>query len=231
MLDVSRIELKYQIDTLDISQLKRNLREVMQLDPNSGLDGYTVRSVYFDTISDRDYYDKVDGLENRQKIRLRSYGEGSQIKLELKEKINKNQRKRSLVVSNEMSKRLLDGQYTDLLDMSNPFADEMYVKLTTEIYRPKCLVVYERYAFAYAANDVRVTIDSHLRASESHLDLFGMDGFLYPVQERGRATLEVKYSHFLPQPIRDVISLTEPLMLSNSKYCRARMIGKRGIQL
>ena len=36
-----------------------------------------VRSLYFDSLEDSDYYDKLDGVMNRKKIRLRIYEAGS----------------------------------------------------------------------------------------------------------------------------------------------------------
>lgn len=42
-------------------------------DKHNGAGGYRIRSLYFDTLDDNDYRDKLDGMELRRKIRLRNY--------------------------------------------------------------------------------------------------------------------------------------------------------------
>ena len=95
MLEVNRREFKYLVSPVQTAQIARRLEQVMLPDPHNGAGGYTVRSLYFDTLSDRDYTDKLNGYYQRRKIRLRSYGTDSTLKLELKEKqgiINANAR-------------------------------------------------------------------------------------------------------------------------------------------
>ena len=38
---------------------------------STGRDGYTIRSLYFDTLHDADYFEKLDGVQLRRKLRLR----------------------------------------------------------------------------------------------------------------------------------------------------------------
>ena len=70
---VVRTEKKYSISPCQCSKLLYRLEPIMGLDQHSGLDGYMVRSLYFDSIYDNDYFDKVSGLEMRKKVRLRIY--------------------------------------------------------------------------------------------------------------------------------------------------------------
>ncbi len=82
-----------------------------------------VRSLYFDTIDDTDYTEKEDGYEYRKKIRLRIYSpSANNAKLEMKEKLGDNQRKRSLNISKEHALELISGRYECLLSYENPFA-------------------------------------------------------------------------------------------------------------
>lgn len=73
MLDIVRKEIKYAISFIDESIIANRLRLVMDCDPHNGTQGYLVRSLYFDTLQNQDYFEKMDGLENRKKIRLRIY--------------------------------------------------------------------------------------------------------------------------------------------------------------
>lgn len=73
ILSVFRSEKKYEVDLQTESVLTDRLQKLMEADPHNGISGYMVRSLYFDGIYDGDYFDKVDGLEYRKKIRLRIY--------------------------------------------------------------------------------------------------------------------------------------------------------------
>lgn len=78
MLDVTRTEVKYDIGPLQMADMKRQLGIFMEPDPHNGERGYLVRSLYFDTLHDTDFEEKVEGYDGRQKIRLRVYGVGAQ---------------------------------------------------------------------------------------------------------------------------------------------------------
>ena len=71
MLDVSRREIKYEVGLCLAAVLRQRLAAVLAEDPHNGGSGYLVRSVYFDTPDALDYYQKLDGLDNRKKLRLR----------------------------------------------------------------------------------------------------------------------------------------------------------------
>ena len=66
--DILRTEKKYPLDYLDARKLCGKLNRVLQPDPHcAGTDGYLVRSLYFDSYDNEDYFDKAAGLENRKK--------------------------------------------------------------------------------------------------------------------------------------------------------------------
>ena len=90
-----RHEYKYLISRADAELLKLRLPHIMERDPNAGENGqYTIRSLYFDDVDAAAYYEKVDGLDNRAKYRIRFYNyDGSNIKLEKKEKLGNLTRK------------------------------------------------------------------------------------------------------------------------------------------
>lgn len=229
MIDVSRKEIKYLVGPADIVGLKKQLGPLMKSDAHNGDNGYRVRSLYFDTISDTDFEDKVDGYDNRQKVRMRIYDTDMNIiKLELKEKSGNAQRKRSLILSREEAERLINADYSCLMEREEKLAAWLYTFMTSRCYRPKCIVEYNRFAFYLDQNDTRVTFDTDLRASELDLNLLNKDMMLYPVSGIGEETLEVKYSGFLMSFIKNELMAYGRMQVSNSKYCRARKITKRG---
>lgn len=229
MLDVTRTEKKYDIGPLEMADMKRRLGVFMDPDPHNGEKGYLVRSLYFDTLSDTDFEEKVEGYDERQKIRLRVYSTDAQTaKLEVKEKTGGFQRKRSLILNRDEAARMIGGDNRFLPDREEPLARWLYAFLSARCYRPKCMVEYERCALITEHNDTRITFDQNLRASESNFDLFCREAMFYPVSPPGMVTMEVKYSGFLFTYIKNELSRCDKMQISNSKYCRARMISKRG---
>lgn len=229
MLDVTRTEVKYDIGPLEMADMKRRLGILMEPDPHNGEKGYLVRSLYFDTLRDMDFEEKVEGYDERQKIRLRVYSADAQTaKLEVKEKTGGFQRKRSLILNREESVRMADGDYRFLPEREEALAGWLYAFLNMHCYRPKCMVEYDRYAYITEHNDTRITFDQNLRASESNFDLFRNEPLLYPVSPPGRVTMEVKYTGFLFSYLKSELNRCDKMQVSSSKYCKARMISKRG---
>lgn len=229
MLDVQRRELKYLVNTPEMMGIKQQLSQIMESDSHNGATGYRVRSLYFDTMSDSDFEEKVDGYDKRQKIRIRVYDTQFQnIKLELKVKQLDMQRKYSLLLSREEAESMMQKDYSFLMERPEPIAQAIYTKMVTNCYRPKCIVEYNRLAFIRGTNDTRVTFDQNLRATESNLNLLEENLVLYPICNPGETTMEVKYNGFLFSYIKQVISNIDKQHVSNSKYCRARMVSKKG---
>ena len=228
MIDVFRKEKKYNISQTTASSLYNVLSQVLHEDVNNSSNlGYMVRSLYFDTIDNTDYTEKEAGYEYRKKIRLRIYSPNqNSAKLELKEKNGDNQRKRSIIVSKQHALELIAGNYECLLSYDNPFAQELYFIMMQQLYIPKCIVQYKRRAFIVPENDIRITLDARLEATESNLDLFATNINLYPVSNFDDVTLEVKYNRFLLSYVRDLLSSCNKMPTSNSKYCLGRSVSQ-----
>lgn len=220
-----RVEKKYLLDPVSESRLRNLLGAVMSADRHNGESGYQVRSLYFDTLDNSDFYDKDDGYHYRKKIRLRIYSpEDKTAKLEKKEKLGDTQRKQSLSISRADAEKLIAGDYTVLLSYPGSFALSVYELMTSHHYLPKCLVEYNRTAFTAPENDTRITFDRDLRASECCYDLFSPSANLYPVSFQPVTTLEVKYNHFLLSYLTDLLALADTRQTSCSKYVLARSV-------
>ena len=75
ILNVRRQEYKYFVNNADMYILRTLINKVMNLDPHadSVTKQYKVTSLYFDTPVDRDLDEKLDGLLEREKHRVRIY--------------------------------------------------------------------------------------------------------------------------------------------------------------
>ena len=227
MNEVLRQEKKYAINIADGSVLRCHLEPVMRADAHNGPQGYGIRSLYFDTPDDQDFQDKIDGLELRRKIRLRTYSPQSDFAmLEMKQKQGPYQRKRSLRLAREDAQRLCRGDYRPLQKMADPFAAECYGLMHCRCYRPRAVVEYRRQAYIARENHIRITLDSQIAATESRWDLFDARLPLYPVLDPFQLVLEVKYNGFLLSYIKDLLDLVGRPELSVSKYCLARSVSR-----
>lgn len=224
--EVFRQEKKYLMTIADGQALGGRLGAVMREDGHNGAFGYRVRSLYFDTLDETDFYDKLNGLELRRKLRLRCYGpEADFALLEMKQKEGIYQKKRSLQVSRRDAERLALGEYDALLTYDEPFAAECYGLMQRMCYRPKTVVEYRRRAFVAKENHIRITLDHNIVATEASSALFAPDLPLYPVLDPFQLVLEVKYDGFLLSYIKGLVNAADRSELSVSKYCLARSAG------
>lgn len=229
VLRVLRTEKKHNLTKLEVSGLKSRLSAILSGDPVNGYKPYLVRSLYFDTIYNDDFFEKMAGVERRQKIRLRVYDpNAATAKLEIKEKQGATQLKRSLVLTREEAIRLQNCDYEVLKDKEDELAQELYILMTTKLYRPVCIVEYERVAFANPTNDIRITFDSDIRSNEGNFSIFDLNLQCYPVFSNRNTVLEVKYNGFLLSYIKDVIGSLDCTETAVSKYCLARRYGLGG---
>ncbi len=223
MNEVYRQEEKYLINQIDMQQLSGLLEAVMHQDSHNGAEGYCIRSLYFDTLNEQDYEDKLDGIELRKKIRLRIYDPSDSFAmLEMKQKEGNYQKKRSLRLEREDAIALTQGRYDCLLKYPDPFAQECFGLMHSKCYRPKTIVQYRRKAFVAKENNIRITFDHQIRATETNFDLFDPALNLYPVLDAFNSVLEVKYNGFLLSYIKNLINTANRSALSVSKYCLAR---------
>ncbi len=225
MLAVLRREEKYLLTLGEALQCAARFEKTLMPDDFSKNGSYQIRSLYFDTVDDRDFHDKLMEQNCRQKIRLRIYApEDSRVKLELKQKENIYQRKRSLLITRADSLALIEGRYSVLLNYDDPFAGEMFVLLTEGCYRPRTMIEYSRRAFMAKENNIRLTFDSDIRALEGDCRLFSRSLPLYPVLPGDQVIFEVKYNQFLLGYMMDIIRCVDRRSVSASKYCLGRSL-------
>lgn len=223
MRQVTRKEKKYLLDIACASMLRARLAGVLASDDHNGVNGYAVRSLYFDTLNNRDFYERLDGVDPRRKVRLRTYDPASDFcMLELKQKQGDNQVKRSLALTANEGRELIAGNYDILLRQTDPFAAEMYALMSINGYMPASVVEYNRMAFVAQKNKTRITFDTNMRASELNFNIFDSNLALYPVFDPFNVVLEVKYNGFLLSYIRDILNTVNKSEIAVSKYLLAR---------
>lgn len=218
-----RHELKHNINPQEDLILSSRLRKLFKHDANADSHGiYRVSSLYFDTPYDKALRQKIDGVNQREKFRLRYYGKDTSfIRLEKKFKINGLCGKHSVKVSQEQAIRIISGDINFLLECEHPLLLELYSKMKGQLLAPKTIVTYDREAFIYEPGNVRITIDSNLRSGLGSVDFLNPQLNHTPVSD-GLAVLEVKYDEFLPEIVSMAVQLPNRQASAYSKYAICR---------
>lgn len=220
-----RHEFKHEITFADALTVSARLRAIAKPDEHSQKGKYEIRSIYFDNIDDRALLEKINGVNKREKFRIRYYnGDLSFIRLEKKSKINGLCLKDSAVMTLDEVKQLLDGNTEWMKDCERPVITELYYKMKTQGLEPKTIVDYSREAFVFPAGNVRVTIDSNIRTGMLSKNFLSNNCVTVPAGE-SPIILEVKWDEFLPDIIKDAVSLPNRRAAAYSKYAACRIYG------
>ena len=220
-----RHEWKHELNYADLLSIRQRLRAVAEPDPHAKDGRYLIRSLYFDNLDDKALREKVDGVNLREKFRIRYYnGNTNLIHLEKKSKRNGLGTKYSADITAEEVQKLLDGDLSWMMDSGRPLIQELYVKMKYQGLRPKTIVDYTREPFIYRPGNVRVTFDYDIRTSLDCSDFLNADNVTLPAGDP-LILLEVKWDEYLPSIIRDAVQEPGRRVTAFSKYAQCRIYG------
>ncbi len=219
-----RHEIKYEINYSDMLSARSRLSAVAKADPYADCGKYNVRSLYFDDSSDTALREKIDGVNRREKFRLRFYnGNTDFIRLEKKSKINGLCAKISAEITAEQVEYMLKGYVDFLIESDSPLMRELYAKMKNVGLRPKTIVEYTREPFVFSAGNVRVTFDYGIRTGLQTEDFLKENCVTIPASDS--IVMEVKWDDFLPDIIRSAAGLDSRRAGAFSKYASCRIYG------
>ncbi len=224
-----RNELKYLISENEANIIRRQLESFMSLDDNAKNGSYTISSLYFDDYFENAYYDVDDGLDLKNKYRIRIYDhKGDVIHLECKQKKNAMTAKRSCSIDRESCDQMISGGYLKNIAQQDEVLKELTYKIMAERYRPVVIVEYERIPFVYRLGNVRVTLDMNITSSTDTKDFFDHSYHKRPILPKNVHLLEVKYDEYLPDFIYESMSDLDLEQISFSKYYLSRKYNVNG---
>lgn len=221
---INRQEYKYFIKNEDILYLRNNISKFMHLDKNACKRSYeyTVNTLYFDSIFETCLDEKMDGINFREKFRLRTYGnKNSILKLESKQRMDTAIAKNSHHISLEEAEKLISCRYNFLKRSKNNFFNEVFIKFKTKMYSPSIMVCYEREAYELPYGNIRITFDKNLRTHNANHNIFNAKGGM-PIFEKNYQILEVKYSVELPDYLKKILSNVIASRSAISKFVYAQ---------
>lgn len=222
-----RHEIKHEISISDYIALRNRLKFIAQKDSNTDERGrYKIRSLYFDNADDKALKEKILGLNNREKFRIRYYnGDIRYIKLEKKGKINGLCYKRYTPLTVGQCEQIINGDIKWMRFSGNSLLVELYAKMNFQQLRPRTLVDYIREPYIYKPGNVRVTFDSGITTGLNSKELFNQQTAAMNSHAVKKIIMEVKFDEFLPEIIRDIIQLGQRQNSAFSKYAACRIFG------
>lgn len=253
---VSRYEYKYLVPNTLIENLREGMQPYVELDEFARKHSngqYTVRSIYYDSSKFNCYKEKIDGVQIRNKYRIRGYDEISKESitfLEIKHKdTNCISKSRAPIYYTNVARSLDSRSINDhVLSFSGNGVEKKAAQKFIYYYslknlQPAVLVIYDREAFLGKFDpSLRVTFDKNLRSV-----IYPELNQLYE-EDNAKATmsnhfiLEVKFFGFLPSWIKSLISkykldrralskytmsLESHAEFNNQRYAKVNMLTKR----
>ena len=218
-----RNELKYICSEGELIQLQSRIQMLCDADAHAGPEGiYNIRSIYFDDLQNRYFFENENGTDPREKFRIRTYNASdSRITLECKKKERSMTHKDSCQLSKEQYQKILDGSLS-ASDVNSTLLEKFYLIQEQRHLQPKVIVAYERTPFVYTFGNVRITFDRNIGSSTDISAFFDPYLPVRPILPLGKNILEVKYDELLPNFLYDAMSLGSLRQTTFSKYYLCR---------
>ncbi|WDZ83341.1 polyphosphate polymerase domain-containing protein [Micromonospora cathayae] len=225
----NRYEIKYLVDSGSVPALRDQLTGRMDLDRHGGDGGYGVWSVYYDTPQLRFYWEKIEGLRFRRKLRVRHYGDRSTIDddttvyVEIKQRVNRVTQKRRVALPYRLARDLCDRRVMVPHDPAQrAFLEEVLELVSGLDLRPVAMTGYQRQAFIGREADVglRVTVDRRVRGRDRDFHL-GADAENRLIVPAKLSVVEIKANERVPYWLTDLAAHANMSVVRMSKYCQS----------
>nr|WP_271210409.1 polyphosphate polymerase domain-containing protein [Rhodococcus wratislaviensis]GLK35663.1 VTC domain-containing protein [Rhodococcus wratislaviensis] len=225
----NRYEIKYLAHESDVPRLREALSGHMASDEFSPVGGYPVTSLYYDTQNLRFYWEKIEGLKFRRKLRVRLYGPPAEatgvtpVYVEIKQRVNRVTQKRRIQLPYSHAMRLCDARQPIDHDVSaGPFVNEVTTLVGNLDLCPTVTTGYLREAFVRTGADLglRVTIDHrvHGRDRDFHFAAPAENRFIIPPH---LCIVEIKANERVPYWVTDLTARLDMSVVRVSKYCQS----------
>ena len=222
-----RHELKYICDNISLQIIEKKLMSIMRPDPHADANGeYLIRSIYFDDFQHTCFNENENGVDPREKFRIRSYNLSKQrISLEKKKKKSNMTGKDIVIIPERTMSKMVWGRVQESeITGIHPLLDEWYIKYRTNQLKPVMMGEYVRKPLIYNPGNVRITFDRNICASRQIEGFFDHRISRISVLPTGYHILEVKYDDFLPDMIYQLIEDGHMIQTTFSKFylgCKA----------
>lgn len=214
-----RHEHKFIISRSQKEIIQSLLSGIMQRDPHLVNESYNIRSMYFDDYHHNCYYENENGVDPREKFRIRMYdGNADFIRLELKKKQNSLTQKKQCVITKEQVAKIINGEPLEDFDKLHPLMKKFELQRKCRLLKPDVIVEYDRIPYIYDMGNVRITFDMNIASSLDYNSFLLCSVSKRPILMQDMIVLEVKYDEFLPDYIEKMIRAEITQRTTFSKY-------------
>jgi len=223
----NRYELKYIVRIDEVERIIGDLQSMTEPDAHGGLEGYRVVSLYYDSPGLDFFWDKIEGIKFRRKLRLRIYP-GEDIEavkegmVEIKQRINRTVQKRRLKLPLEEAEQLCAGslERDDLDPMDGQVASEVQYIVRAMHLMPTCITAYRRRAFVGGLYDagLRITFDVDVGCRVHGLKV-NHDAKNHLFLPPEWSIMEVKVNEAVPDWVTSLLARHGCQLRRVSKYC------------
>ncbi len=225
----NRYELKYLLDVDFAREVMKRLEDYMIPDAHGDKFGnYVLSSLYYDSDDYKFYWEKVEGLRFRRKLRIRRYEDEKKVTdktkmyVEIKQRLDRVTQKRRIVLPYKEAIAFCDEHKMPKLkdERDQLFAEEMFSMIKQYDLRPQCITSYHRRAFNGGQYDpgLRVTFDTNLRYRRNDLDLSSkqLGPFMLAPDQ---CVMEIKVNDRIPYWLTELAADKSFQLIRVSKYC------------
>ena len=137
-----RQERKFICSEGQLAIMQMRLKPLMQPDPHMpSIEGYRIRSVYFDDNRDSCLEENLAGVDARTKYRLRLYNASDAlVRLEIKQKLHGLTKKQGCSLTREQAAALLQGNCPMVTENDPQPLRQLFLAMRTEGMHPKVVV-------------------------------------------------------------------------------------------
>src|SRR3989338_258747 len=232
----NRYELKYVLDMPTYIRIRKEIQLLFKRDKSAGTSGkYAVISIYYDTPALDFFWQKIDGEEERAKLRLRTYRHypslhEQDIFLELKKKKNQNVFKKRIPLAKKRICNIKEDRDFLHAPWNKEFIKQDHLQgeetrsemecLGTLLHlQPTIVISYTREPFVSADNlSTRITFDSNVRYRTNDFSLI-----TNPLDKHAlspsHVIMEIKYVDHFPRWLVFLIQKYKCQVRTFSKYC------------
>ncbi|MBU0677830.1 MAG: polyphosphate polymerase domain-containing protein [Verrucomicrobia bacterium] len=225
----NRYEMKYVVHRSAAGNFQERLGEYVEKDPNAGdRPGYRISSLYYDSPSLSAFWEKVEGLKFRRKVRVRRYDDDPRDlwHVEIKQRIDKTVQKRRTCVNYSNAVQLMsEGTWDEQEYGNDPVLSEVVYLAKVRSLQPAVVVGYHREPFVGRYDDsLRITFDTSLYGWRGRLDDWGSSACGRLILPLDLCVVEVKFDNFVPLWLCKLLAEIEYVSERMSKYCEAASV-------
>lgn len=225
----NRYEIKYFLPETQIPEFKESVQQRMDADAYANERSKRITSLYYDSDDLRFYWEKIEGLRFRRKLRIRVYGEPDSINddsivfVEIKQRVNRVTQKRRIPLPYAKARMLCDKKTDpEYPGVRQSFVNEVLALCEMGDLLPTVITTYHREAYVGIDADLglRITMDHRVQGRDKDFNLGSRaeNKFIIPPY---LSIVEVKANERIPTWFTDLAAKMSLDVIRVSKYCKA----------